>query len=135
MPTAKLTKRAIEAQVPGKKDIILWDTELKGFGCKVTPNGRRSYFLYYRNASGSQRRPAIGAHGKITAEQARKIAQEWLNEVSKGNDPSRERHARRQAPTVADVCKRFLDEYSSQHNKKSTVYNYQNLIDRFILPA
>ena len=135
MPNVKITKRSVEAQLPGKKDIILWDTELKGFGCKVTPKGRRSYFLYYRNGSGRQRRPAIGTHGKITAEQARKIAQEWLHEVSKGHDPSVERQDKRHAPTVAFVCKRFLEEHSSHRNKDGTRYNYERLIQRFILPA
>jgi integrase len=43
--------------------------------------------------------------------------------------------AKRQAPTVADVCKRFLDEYSSHRNKDGTRYNYERLIDRFILPV
>jgi hypothetical protein len=45
------------------------------------------------------------------------VAQEWLYNVSKGRDPSRERHSKRQAPTVTDVCKRFLEEYSSHRNK------------------
>ena len=135
MPTIKLTKRTVEAQALGKKDIILWDTDLKGFGCKVTPKGRRSYFLYYRNDNGSQRRPAIGTHGKVTAEQARKIAQEWLHDVAKGNDPSRERHKKRKAPTVPDVCKRFLEEYSSQRNKSETYRNYRSLIERFIVSS
>ena len=135
MPNVRLAKRSVEAQAPSTKDIILWDTELKGFGCKVTPKGRRSYFLYYRNASGSQRRPAIGTHGKITAEQARRIAQDWLHEVSRGNDPSKERRGQRQAPTVANVCNRFLEEHASQRNKNGTRYNYERLIERFVLPA
>ena len=46
MPKLKLTKRGVEALRPGPKDIILWDTELKGFGCKITPIGNRFYFCY-----------------------------------------------------------------------------------------
>ena len=49
---AKLTKRVVEGIAPGDRDIIVWDTELRGFGCKVTPKGRRSYLLYYRTADG-----------------------------------------------------------------------------------
>ena len=41
MPNLKLTKRAVEAVEQGAKDIILWDTDLKGFGCKITPKGKR----------------------------------------------------------------------------------------------
>ena len=36
MPKAKITKRTVEAIKPVERDTILWDTELKGFGCKVT---------------------------------------------------------------------------------------------------
>src|SRR5271156_1131592 len=56
---ARLTKRAVEGVPVGDKDVVIWDTEIKGFGVKVTPAGRRSYFLYYRAGSGQQRRPTI----------------------------------------------------------------------------
>lgn len=45
---SKLTVRTIEKAKPGAKDLIIWDTELKGFGCKITPKGHRTFFLYYR---------------------------------------------------------------------------------------
>lgn len=135
MPTLKLTKRAVEAPSPGDRDIILWDTDLKGFGCKITPKGRRVYFLYYRTNSGTQRRPAIGRHGEITAEVARDIARRWLGEVAAGGDPSQTRKAARTAPTMAELCQRFLMEHSKFKNKSGTTYNYERIIDRFILPA
>ena len=59
MPTVKLTKRVVEGQEPGARDLVLWDSELTGFGCKITPAGRRSYFCYYRTRDGMQRRPAM----------------------------------------------------------------------------
>ena len=71
MAAVKLTKRTVEAAKPGAKDIILWDNELKGFGCKITPKGKRVYFAYYRTRNGIQRRPTIGPHGPVTCEQAR----------------------------------------------------------------
>ena len=48
MPKVKLAKRVVEAAKPGASDVILWDTELKGFGCKITPKRKRVYFVYYR---------------------------------------------------------------------------------------
>jgi len=135
MPNVKITKRAVEAQIPGSKDIILWDTELKGFGCKVTPSGRRAYFLYYRANGGTQRRPTIGVHGQITAEIARKIAREWLADIAMGGDPSRERKTLRKAPAMAEFCERFMREHADVHNKDGTRYNYDRLIERFILPT
>ncbi len=66
MPKVKLTKRVVEAAKPGAKDIILWDSELRGFGCKITPKGKRVYFAYYRTPDGQQRRPKIGDHDPMT---------------------------------------------------------------------
>jgi hypothetical protein len=43
--SSKLTKRLVEAAKPGEKDIFLWDSELRGFGCKITPKGKRTYCL------------------------------------------------------------------------------------------
>jgi hypothetical protein len=37
----KITKRTVEALEPGPRDIFLWDCEIPGFGCKVTPKGGR----------------------------------------------------------------------------------------------
>ena len=111
MPKVKLTKRAVESQEPGDNDIVLWDTELKGFGCKITPKAKRVYFCYYRTRNGTQRRPAIGQHGKVTAEQARDTARRWLARVADGGDPSQERQAARGAPTMAEFCERFMTAF------------------------
>ena len=46
MARLKVTKKAVKAVSPADKDVILWDA-VKGFGCKITPAGRRVYFLYY----------------------------------------------------------------------------------------
>jgi len=67
----KLTKRSVEALKPGVRDAFLWDVEIPGFGCKITPKGSRIYLLQY----GLHRRDyrlTIGRHGiDVTAEQAR----------------------------------------------------------------
>jgi hypothetical protein len=62
---SKLTKKIIDATSSADKDTIIWDTELKGFGFKITSADKRSYFLYYRTRDGRQRRPKIGDHGVI----------------------------------------------------------------------
>ena len=94
----KLTKRSVESQKPGDRDIILRDDEVKGFQCKITPAGRRVYLLYYRTKDGQERRPSIGVHGDITCDTARRIAGDWKGEVAKGNDPSNTRKVSRKAP-------------------------------------
>ncbi len=75
----------------------------------------------YVATNGQRRKPAIGRFGEITVEQARTIAQDWLADVRKGNDPSAERSATRKAATVKELFDRFIDDYSESRNKPSTV--------------
>lgn len=132
---AKLTVRSVEAILPDKRDTILWDAELAGFGCKVTPAGKRTYFLYYRTKEGQQRRPMIGQHGAMKPEAARAIAREWLAEVAKGGDPSQSRKQGRKAPTVADLCQRYLDEHADTRKKARSAAGDRSIINRHLLPT
>ncbi|MBK8158730.1 MAG: tyrosine-type recombinase/integrase [Rhodospirillaceae bacterium] len=134
MAKEKLTKRVVDALQPSERDQVVLDTDIKGFGVKVTPKGKKSYFLFYRTSAHIQRRPTIGEHGSITTEQARIIAREWKAEIAKGCDPSLDRKYHRQAPTMKELCQRFLTEHSVTRNKHGTYYNYDRLIERFVLP-
>jgi hypothetical protein len=57
----KITKRTVEAIEPSLRDTILWDTEIPGFGCKLTPKGARIYVLQY-SQRGRDHRVTIGRH-------------------------------------------------------------------------
>ena len=129
----KLTKRVVQEVKPSAKDTILWDGDLKGFGCKVTPRGKRVYFLYYRTKEGQQRKPAIGEHGAVTCEQAREIARQWLAEVSAGGDPSATRKAKKDASTVADLAARYMAEHAPRKKPRSAE-NDERLWRLHILP-
>ncbi len=132
---AKLTVKSVEGIKPGPADVILWDTDLAGFGCKVTPKGKRSYFLYYRTKEGQQRRPAIGVHGPLKPEAAREIAKRWLAEVAQGRDPSLTRTLDRGAPTVKELCARYLAEHAETRKKATSLRNDRRLIEAHVLPV
>lgn len=108
----KLTKRTVEAIKPVDRDILLRDTDTTGFMCKITPKGKRVYLLYYRTREGRERRPAIGEHGKITCDQARDIAKEWLADVHNGGDPSLRRKEDRKMPTLAEFSDKYMTDYA-----------------------
>ena len=132
---AKLTVKSVEGIKPSIADVILWDTDLAGFGCKVTPKGKRSYFLYYRTKEGQQRRPAIGVHGPLKPEAAREIAKRWLAEVAQGRDPSLTRTQDRGAPMVKELCTRYLTEHAETRKKATSIRNDRRLIEAHVLPA
>ena len=51
----KLTKRTIDAAEPQKTDYVLWDSDVRGFGCKITPAGGKVYLYKYRTRDGEDR--------------------------------------------------------------------------------
>jgi hypothetical protein len=73
----KLTKKLAESIGAGDKDRLCWDSEVAGFGLKVTLRGKRLYILQAR-ISGRQRRLTIGVHVPMTCEQARQEAARLL---------------------------------------------------------
>lgn len=106
----KLTKLLVESTKAEKKDLILWDSELKGFGLRVKPSGVKTFVVQYRTGKGRKwptKRVTIGQFGPLTIEQARKSAREQLASVILGGDPRAERNAAAQALTVGELC----DEY------------------------
>lgn len=131
---SKLTKRAVDALTPEAKDYFVWDAQIVGFGVRVMPSGAKTYQAQYRKG-GRTRRVSIGRHGKITVDEARKLAKEVMGQVAKGENPAEEISQHRKAPTVAALCERFFESHVKERCKPSTQGEYRRAIDLFINPA
>lgn len=130
----KLTKRLVESATCEGKDVMLHDSEVRGFCCKVTPRGKRVYMLYYRTLEGRQRKPVIGEHGALTCEQAREIAKDWMVEVRQGGDPSQRKQEARKALNLSE----FRDIYEERHidkMKPKSKVEEKRIWDKYIIPA
>jgi len=138
----KLTKSTVDAATPRENQFTIWCSELKGFGIFVQPTGSRTYFVDYRNRDGVRKRMTIGRHGKITAEEARKLAIAALGETVKGRDPAEERVQQRKALTVKELCDRYLAAAEKglilgkgdRPKKASSLYVDRGRINRHIVP-
>ena len=130
----KLTKRTVENFKPSTQNFFEWDSELKGFGVRIMPSGRKTFYAQYRSG-GVQRRVKLGAFGSITAEEARIEARKVLGDVARGDNPAEEIRYHRRAPTVAEVCERFMTEHVLVRCKPTTQKEYRRSIDLFIKPA
>lgn len=120
MATAKITKRAVDAACPAANDQFLWDTEVPGFGFKITPKGARSYVVQYRmggRETHAQRR-TIGRHGVWTPDEARAEARRVLQMVDRGIDP-REEERKRKRETVTLAFETYADMFVEQYLKKN----------------
>jgi integrase len=131
---SKLTKRTVEAAKKGEREQFVWDGELRGFGLRVLPSGVKTFVVQYRNGSGASRRLALGRFGVLTAESARDLARDRLEQVRKGRDPSAERTEARKAATIAELAQRFVDEHAKAKRKPSTYETYKWLAPHAITP-
>lgn len=120
----KILKSTVDRLTTGAKDILVWDTELPGFGLKVTPAGAKVYLVQYRTGGrGSPtRRVTIGKHGApYTAETARKAAKTILGRVADGKDPAEEKRVAAAsdggARTFETVAEQFIDRYAKPKNR------------------
>jgi integrase len=132
--TERLTDRMIaKLPLPGTGNRIHFDSEIGGFGVRITAAGARAFVLCYRNRAGRQRRYTIGSLPEWTVSAARAEAKELKRQIDQGNDPLSERIADREAPTMAELCQRFIDEHLPKR-RPSTRTNYAAAIRNVILP-
>ena len=66
---------------------------------------------------------------------ARGEAKRLLGLVEAGGDPAADLMAQRVAPSVEELCDRFLSEHCETKLKTRTAFEYRRLAERFIVPA
>jgi len=139
MPVAKITKTLIDGLRPKNTQYLIHDTQLKGFGVRVTPTGYKSFIIDYRPGEGGRRvlkkRMVIGVVGKITCEQARAIARKKLAQVQLGKNPAAEREQKRRMLTFSEMAQRYLLEEAPRRLKQGTINNYEINLRRHANPV
>lgn len=129
----KITKRLVDSLAVYETDSFLWDTEIKGFGMKLTPTGKRVYLLQYRQ-NGRLRRFTIGTHGSPwTPEQGREEAVRLLGLIANGKDPAEQKAFCKTIPTMAVLCDLYMKE-GTRIKKPSIVSVEHGHAERHIKP-
>ena len=128
----KLTDKIVKAlPTPPKGNRIHYDSEVKGFGCRVTKAATRAFILNYRTRTGRERRYTIGAFPDWKTVAARAEACELKKRIDRGDDPLAEIEADRNAKTVADLCDRYITDHLPK-KRKSSQEDDSAMIRRFI---
>ena len=127
---AKITKRTVDALAGQERERVVWDDDLKGFGVRVHPSGRKVYIVKTRYR-GRVIKMTIGPHGAVTPSYARVRAAEIITDARAGKNLA---GRNTDAPTMIALGKRFLKEYVSTHCKTSTAEEYRRSVKLFIDP-
>lgn len=125
MAKTKITKRSADQlardAIEAGKTLLIWDTDLSGFGARATAKGTLSYFVEYRlgGRQGRCRRMTFARHGVLTPDQARRKALTLKADLAQGIDVAdvKQEHQRRlRADTFAEAAERYL-ALNGQHNR------------------
>ncbi|NQV29375.1 MAG: tyrosine-type recombinase/integrase [Candidatus Marinimicrobia bacterium] len=134
----KITKRFLDSLSAGAKDVFHRDSELPGFGVKVSPKRSLSFFAEGRIKKGPTKRITLGKHPLLPLVDARKKAQEMLLIMRDGFDPKElEEEERQQRAKIAATndakqitLRTVFEEYQSIRDlKPKTLSDYNNTFD------
>ena len=121
-----LTAAFIKSASPGEH----WDATVPGFGLRVSPKGRRAFFVRYRTRIGKkQRREALGEFPRISLADARNRARQRLGDVAKGLDP----FSSSTIITFAEVAESAL-ALMAEKTRTRTVLERRRICDKDLLP-
>jgi Arm domain-containing DNA-binding protein len=94
------------------------DTKVRGFGVRVSPQGTKSFFVWYR-VGDDARRLTLGRYPTMSLAEGRKRAQQALLEVASGKDPAAEKQ-RARAAYSGELFGALLEDFIENHAKRKT---------------
>jgi integrase len=133
MPTIKLTEKSIArlpAPDPSGKQMLHWDSELKGFGvlCSGTSNAK-SFIVQRALPDGTRRRVTIAKTNVIKLDEAVIQAKKLLATFYTGRDP---KSLGRDNPTLKSALSDYVAARADL--KASSVAFYQDAVNRLLEP-
>jgi integrase len=112
-----LTPRFVAKLQPTPQRIVdVWDAYMTGLGVRVFPSGAKTWSLRYR-VGHQLRRMTLGSVDVLSLADAREAARDALKKVAAGHDPALEKQERREADTVGEFAKTYLEKYAKPRKK------------------
>ena len=99
----------------GKREIIVFDEALPGFGLRIRDGGKRTWVVQYRLGQ-KQRRLSIGSVNKVNFDDAKQLAKKALYKAEIGTDPQVEKAERKLSASL--TLSKIVDNYVSSYAEK-----------------
>ena len=141
-----MAKRFTAAQIkrlkPTSKRAIIFEHGGRGFGLRIEPSGRKSFFLEYRFGEAEERRNrvlTIGKYPTVSLTEARSIASQSLSQIEQDMDPATQRLTKtiadRNALTVGDLVEEYIEKWAKVKKKERSWKEDERLLNKDILPV
>jgi integrase len=118
---------------PAKGNKIVWDSEVTGFGVRITAQGAIAFVLRYV-IDGRERRYTIGKHPDLSPSAARSKAIVLRGEINEGRDPLKARGEARDAATVEQLCDDYIARHARPKKRLRSIEGDERLIRLYIKP-
>jgi len=107
---AKITKTFVDkVQSPAEGYAVHWDDSVKGYGLRVSSQGKR-VFIAMGRVQGKPIQFTLGPYGVLTEDAARKKAQKVLQDMREGIDPRNSKRAdEAMKVTLQQVCDAYVE--------------------------
>jgi len=130
----RITERFIKSlEQPTAGNRVYYDTDIVGFGARITAAGVVSFVLNYY-ARGRERRYTIGRYPELNATAAREEALALREIIRGGGDPMERKENERAAPTIADLYNDYIERHAKIHLRPNTIRSAEGMATKHILP-
>jgi integrase len=144
MPTIKLTQPAIERlKPPASGRVEYWDSQLPGFGLRISESGRKTWVAMYR-VGRKLVRETIGTSAVIAnVADARDRARQSMQKAQAGTHPIAERRMREQSASAEtekvpdrfrEIADRYVERYAKKHTKPTTWKELRRQLEVDVFP-
>ncbi|TAH33663.1 MAG: DUF4102 domain-containing protein [Alphaproteobacteria bacterium] len=134
----KLTKRFVDSLKAQTKEQRFWDADVKGFGLRIWPSGKKVFIVRYRLPHQGSKHPpttyTIGEYGVKTVEEARQDAKDIVSQAGKGLDAAQSRKKLKAEWTIKELGEEYFEKYVKIYNKPSVQKQIRRALDRKIYP-
>ncbi len=129
----KFTDMFLRNLKPQAKRYLVWENH--GFGVRVSPKGKKNFIYSYRY-EGRPRFLTLGTYPAMTLADAHKAHAEARKKLEEGIDPGAmavvERRENREAPTVAELAKDYLEKWAKPRKRSWAVD--KRILEKDVLP-
>ena len=117
----QITKKIIESiSTPDTRELLLRDTELKGFGVRISPSGTKTFFAEGNfNRSRQTKRRSLGRYPIVPLDTARAKARELLYQWYIGIDTEKQDMKTAQEAVSTFTLEETINRYFSSRSLKS----------------